>query len=178
MIWLRQTTDDKALPLDQYAAALAFYLARIDSGYVETEPPAAEAFGLPRQVDLYADPPPYVIEGYQNYKDFLHRHRALTTAFASGVVAFIPTDSTLEQLKENAPPQAFPNKEASHFQHELRKFAARRGTMHAINRLTREALDTLAEGEYFFAVGLSGTIRFGRELLREEVKRLEAESGL
>jgi hypothetical protein len=43
--------------------------------------------------------------------------------------------------------------------------------------LTTAGFDTLQPGEYFFAVGLSGKIRFGYEMLREEVERIETETG-
>ena len=49
--------------------------------------------------------------------------------------------------------------------------------MSYMRTLTKEVFDTLKSAEYFFAVGMSGKIRFGRELLREEVKRIEAETG-
>ena len=49
--------------------------------------------------------------------------------------------------------------------------------MHVLRTLTSEVFTTLEPGEYFFVVGLSGKIRFGRELLREEVERLEKKTG-
>lgn len=177
LVYLENRAEVDAESWDQYSSAVAVYLARIDSGQVASPEPTAKTFGLPERIDLYARPPAYVIEGYQNYKDVLHQHRTITTDFATGVVAFVPSDSTLEELKSDSPSLAFPNKEAALLQHELRKFVARGGSMRQINRLTRESIDTLQAGEYFFAVGLSGTIRFGRELSRDEVTRLETERG-
>ena len=43
--------------------------------------------------------------------------------------------------------------------------------------LTKEGFDTLTSGEYFFAVGLNGDIRFGKEMTRTEVKKIETETG-
>jgi hypothetical protein len=38
-------------------------------------------------------------------------------------------------------------------------------------------LSGLAEGEYFYAVGLNGKIRFALEMPREQVQRIEEETG-
>ena len=62
-------------------------------------------------------------------------------------------------------------------QSEYRKFFERGGDMRVMETLTEVGFDTLRSGEYFFAVSLDGTIRFGRELLRSEVERLEEETG-
>jgi hypothetical protein len=43
--------------------------------------------------------------------------------------------------------------------------------------LTARAFDTLSAGEYYFAIGLNDKIRFGRELAREEVRRIEQQTG-
>jgi hypothetical protein len=43
--------------------------------------------------------------------------------------------------------------------------------------LTKNGFDSLSTGEYFFAVSAAGKIRYGRELLREEVEQIEKETG-
>ena len=68
-------------------------------------------------------------------------------------------------------------KEAARLQEEYQEFFERGGDIRVMQTLTKEGFDTLRTGEYFFAVGLSGKIRFGRELLRKEVKRIEQETG-
>lgn len=160
-----------------YARAVSDYLYAIDLGLPDPALKSAVEFGLPEAVDLYATDPPYVIEGYENYKSALHAHAAIRADFADGILAFLPTDSLREALVANAESCAYPNKEAPAFQEEMRKFQERGGDMRGIQTLTREGLDTLAAGEYFFAVGINGRIRFGRELLREEVERVERETG-
>ncbi|UCE24832.1 MAG: hypothetical protein JSU74_01920, partial [Candidatus Zixiibacteriota bacterium] len=67
--------------------------------------------------------------------------------------------------------------EAPMLQHEYRKFFDRGGDTRVMETLTQAGFDTLAEGEYFFAVSLAGKIRFGRELLRAEVEHLEKQTG-
>ena len=59
----------------------------------------------------------------------------------------------------------------------MKKYSERGGDLSRLRTLTREAFDTLSNGEYFFAVALSGKVRFGKELLREEVDRIERETG-
>ena len=62
-------------------------------------------------------------------------------------------------------------------QHEYREFLEHGGDIGIMDTLTERGFDTLQAVEYFFAVGANGTIRFGRELLREEAMRIEKETG-
>jgi hypothetical protein len=182
LVWAQQhlaTEDlfDKNTDLGKYALAVSDYLYEIDKGNLEAPEPKAVDFGLEEKFDLYAPAPDYVIQGYKNYKDYLHSHAEIVTSKLSEVLAFVPTESGLERLKSEAPDKAFPNKEFPLLQEEFRKFIRRGGKMDYMRTLTKEVFDTLKAGEYFFAVGLSGQIRSGRELLREEVKRIEEETG-
>jgi hypothetical protein len=168
------------LPTDSiflYPNAVWEYLYNLDTGTTYIDPPKALDYNLPEEFDLYAPSPDYVIDGYQNYKDFLYSHAEIKTEFVSGITAFIPIDETLQSMKDNAPKAAFPNKEWPKLQEEYKKFFERGGDIRVMQTLTAEGFDTLQSGEYFFAVGLSGKVRFGRELLREEVDRIEKETG-
>lgn len=181
LLWYRDNLHPMLSDVDTadawpYARAVSSYLDAIEMEEPAT-PPVADSFGLPATVDLYAPAPDYVIQGYQNYKDFLQAHAAIYTDFVKGVLGFIPTDSLSFILKATAPKAAFPNKEFPKLQEELREFFERNGDFATMQTLTRAGFDTLRNGEYFFAVGLNGTVRFGRELLREEVKRIESETG-
>jgi len=172
--------DLNNLPKDSiflYPDAIWEYLYNLDTGSIYIEPPKASDYNLPEEFDLYAPSPDYVIQGYQNYKDFLYSHAEISTEFVSGVTSFVPTDEILQSMKDNAPKAAFPNKEWPKFQEEYKKFFERGGDIRVMKTLTAEGFDTLQTGEYFFAVGLSGKVRFGRELLREEVDRIEKETG-
>ncbi len=179
-IWVNDPSNIDILAHENgelYYYAVYEYLARIDSGMVDLEAPDALVYGLPASYDIYAPDPPYVIEGYQNYKDFLYSHREIDLEFISGVEEIGSTGEILEWFKVNAPRAAFPNKEKPKLQEEYRKFFERGGDVRIMQTLTKAAFDTLASGEYFFAVGASGKIRFARELLREEVERIENETG-
>ena len=182
LIWAGQHLDDYPIhdtskSLGKYALAVSDYLYQIDLENLDTPEPKAVDFGLDEKYDLYAPAPDYVIAGYQNYKDYLKSHAEIVTSNLSEILAFVPTESGLERLKEKAPNIAYPNKEFPLLQEEFRKFIRRGGQMSYMRTLTKEVFDTLKTAEYFFAVGMSGKIRFGRELLREEVKRIEAETG-
>lgn len=181
LVWLNRVvidgwTESLGSSHRDYENSIYQYLMSLGTDSVHT-PPEATEYNLPAHFDLYAEPPDYVIQGYQNYKDYLHAHAELTTEFASGITAFAPTTATLDWMKENAPREAHPNKEAAALQHEYRKFFERGGDTRIMQTLTHKGFDSLKSGEYFFAVGLNGTIRFGRELLREEVARIEKETG-
>ncbi len=183
LIWARENMFAEAVrelddgDLEDYAEEVSDYLYAIDRGDRNAVEPQAEDHDLPPHVGFYKPPPDYVIEGYQNYKDYLHSHADIETDFAKGILAFIPGDSLERALIATAPQSAYPNKEAPMLQHEYRKFFQRGGTGRTMQTLTKRGFDTLMAGEYFFAVGLSGKVRFGRELLREEVARIEAETG-
>jgi hypothetical protein len=182
LIWAKPYLDGAGLDNEggqrsKYFIAVSDYLYAIDDGDFGAVPPKAVDYGLDPSMDFYAEPPDYVIEGYDNYKNFLARHAAIHTDFANGVEAFIPGDSLLRALESGAPREAFPNKELPMLQAEYGKFFERGGTTTIMQTLTRESFDTLPAGDYFFGVGLDGTVRIGRELLREEVARIEAETG-
>jgi len=178
LIWAKSKFSDKAksgenVSLKRYAAAVSDYLYQIDRNNLEASEPKAGAFELLNDFDLYAKAPDYVIQGYQNYKDYLYAHASVTTDFASRILGFIPTAESFDLLKSQAPRKGYPNKEAALLQEEFRKYLQRGGTMNSLRTLTKEIFDTLGTGEYFFAVGLNGNIRFGRELTREEVAQTE-----
>lgn len=182
LIWAQKVAFDKDLQeqydkLGEYAIAVSDYFFRIDNGQLDAPGPKAADIGIPVSLDIYAPAPDYVISGYDNYKAYLSDNRDVKTSFADGIVSFIPGDSLLNALKMNAPQVAYPNKEAAHLQAEYRKFFQRGGLPNIIETLDKEKFEGLKPGEYFFAVGLNGSIRFGRELLREEVKRIEKETG-
>jgi len=182
LIWAGQHLDyypihDTNKMLGKYALAVSDYFYEIDKGNLEAPEPKAVDFGLDEKYDLYAPAPDYVIQGYQNYKDYLKSHAEIITSKLSEILAFVPTESGLERLKSEAPDIAYPNKEFPLLQEEFRKFIRRGGKMSYMRTLTKKVFDTLKSAEYFFAVGLSGKVRFGRELLREEVKLIEQQTG-
>ncbi|UCG61119.1 MAG: hypothetical protein JSV52_12425 [Candidatus Zixiibacteriota bacterium] len=182
LIWFKQfvsgTIPDAGVEsLQKYSESVSDYLYQLDLGNLQAEPPVATDFGVPERCDIFATPPDYVIQGYDNYMNYLYAHREIRTDFARGVKAFVPTDSLLDLIINRAPAEAFPNKEAPMLQNEYRKFFGRNGDVRVMETLTAAGFDTLQTGEYFFAVGITGKIRFGRELLRAEVERIEKETG-
>ncbi len=182
LVWAQRFLGNKTLKvhrpsLARYAAEVGDYLYAVDTGAVNAMAPSAADHNLPPELDIYAEPPDYVIAGYQNYLDFLYTYRPIYTEFASGIEAFIPSDSLMAVIVAAAPETAWPNKEHEMLQEEYREFYLRGGSVTVMATLTPAGYDTLSAGEYFFAVGLTGEIRFGRELLREEVIRIEQETG-
>ena len=161
----------------KYGQAVSDYLFAIDTGNLSAEPPVAVDYSVPDWWDFYGPPPQYVIEGYENYRAFMHAHREINLDFASGVTTFVATEKTLEQLKENAPETCFRNKEAAFLQQEYREFFERGGDVREMSTLTQPGLDTLSPGEYLYAVSVSGSIRFVRELSRREVAEIEKRTG-
>lgn len=181
LIWLRHVENDGWQELadstrTKYEQSVNQYLMSLGSDST-LDPPEAGEHGVPERFDLFPESPDYVIPGYQNYKDFLNAYVELTTEFASGITAFVPTAATLDRMKANAPREAYPNKEAIILQEEYRQFFERGGDLRMIQTLTRSGFDNLKSGEYTFAVGLNGTIRFARETHPDEVERIKRETG-
>jgi hypothetical protein len=182
LIWAHNVLkkDDPTIPrekLDLYARALSDHLYAVDRKWEFIPEPKAADFGLPERYDIYCKPPDSVIPGYEDYRNFLRRHAGINTEFARGILSFVPTDSLLRALKDNAPREAYRNKEAQMLQHEYREFFKREGNVRVMKTLIADAFDTLKPAEYFFAVGLSGRIRFAREILGEEARLIEVKTG-
>ncbi|HER20190.1 MAG TPA: hypothetical protein ENO14_03990, partial [Chromatiales bacterium] len=185
LIWVRDVAatgvaDVTAGGFDRYAVVVSDYLRAVDQALAaaDTMPaPPGPPSGLPEEAAFYPPRPPYVIDGYQNYKNLIKAHEDVDTDFARGITAFVPGDSLREAMIEGAPASAWPNKEEPLIQHEYREFFDRGGDVAALGTLTAEMIPQLERGEYFFAVGLTGKIRFGYETPREEVDRIERETG-
>ncbi|MEZ5359772.1 MAG: hypothetical protein R3F48_13215 [Candidatus Zixiibacteriota bacterium] len=182
LIWVKGILEGKdntieMMPLEAYSREVSDYLYHMDRGWDDIRLKKSTEFGLFDTLDFYRDPPDYVISGYQNYKIFLADHAAIHTDYAKGLLAFVPSDSLRAAIISHAPKAAFPNKEYRKLQEEMLEFFARGGDMSILHTLTAEVFDTLPAGEYFFGVGLTGKVRFGREMLREEVAQIEAETG-
>jgi hypothetical protein len=187
LIWVRDLhangiVDIESEHLREYARAVSDYLYSLRDdpsreGDVGACPEAPE-FGLTPEASFYAPRPPYVIQGYTQYKDFLHAHENIDTPFARGVIAFVPGDSLREAMARFPPERAWPNKEEPVIQHEYREFFSRGGRTGVLRVLDgADAIGGLKPGEYFYCVGVSGKIRFGYETPREEVARIEEETG-
>lgn len=179
VIW-RDKTNIREKPFKRYARAVSDYLRDVDTGVVvagATAMPNPAEFGVHVTAGFEPPRPDYVIQGYDTYKRFLSDHAGVNTTFARGILAFVPTDSLLDAIASGRPRIAYPNKEHPLLQHEFEKFFGRGGDMSSLHVLTAERLASLTAGEYFFAVGVSGKVRFGGEMPREEIQRIEAESG-
>ncbi len=182
LIWVKGILAGKdntiaVMPLEAYSREVSDYFYGTDRGWNDIKIKNAVEFGLFDTLDFNREVPEYVIEGYQNYKNYLRRHAAVYTGFASGILAFVPSDSLLKAMKKRVRNMAFPNKEYRALQAEFEEYFARGGSLKSLHTMSKDIFDTLPTGEYFFGVGVTGRIRFGRELTREEVDRIEVETG-
>jgi hypothetical protein len=187
LVWVRDVhanafADVESKQFEDYALAVSDYLFGLrDDPAREQEGadrcPKASAFGLTDSASFYAPRPPYVIQGYTNYKEFLHAHEDIHTPFAQGILGFVPGDSLRGAMTGSPPEKAWPNKEQPIIQHEYRKFFGRGGNTAVLRTLDGDMIADLEPGEYFYCVGLSGRVRFGYEIPREEVARIEEETG-
>ncbi len=163
---------------DRYALEVGTYLLAVDRAWARSTgmpgPPEPKAYEVAEEDGLYAEPPPYVIEGYENYRAYLEVHREIEGLLVGGLYEFWPTPGTLERLVALAPRgELFPNKELSMFQREARTFADRGGELSSMVELTAESFADMKPGFYFFGLDRFGRIRCGRELNRLEVLAAE-----
>ena len=117
LLWTSQVLtvedfSDRDGLLRKYAFKISDHLYQLDRGNLDAPEPKAVDFGLEEKYDLYAPAPDYVIQGYQNYKDYLKSHAEIVTSNVSEVLAFVPTQAGLERIKHDAPQIAYPNKES------------------------------------------------------------------
>ncbi len=167
-------TPEDLIEFGDYARRVSDYLHAVDLGQ-SPEPPIDP--NVPEEFWLYPPRPDYVIDGYQNYKDFIKQHAAIETRFASGILSFTPSNNLLDWFKRQVEPKAYPNKEYELFQEEYREFIERGGDFGVIKTLTADLMRTLRPGEYFFGVNIAGKLRVGYEIPREEVQRIEEQTG-
>lgn len=156
------TITDAQLGL--YAKSLSDHLFALTRGWTDFPAPVALATGLPGRIDFYLEPPPEIIKDRDEYKRELYENREINNDSVSGLVAFVPGDSLLNQIKAEVPQRAYLNREAATLQHEIRDFLERGGHPGMGNTLTTPVLDTLPAGWYIFAVGMDYKIRFSRAL--------------
>jgi len=181
LIWLRDVhrmaPAVAATPaFTKYAEALSTWFQGRDTPEGDAAgPPTAAAHGLDTRIDLLPTPPSYVIQGYENYLAYIAAHREVRTSFAKRVVAFVPTDSLREEWASAPPEVAWPSKAPEKLQGDYEEFLERGGDIGRMRTLTPAALAQLGPGEYMFAVGMSGKIRFAPRPRLLDVHRREAE---
>jgi hypothetical protein len=138
-----------------YAIAVSDYLDAIDRGESPAKVPLAANFGLPERFELY-----------QTLKDdeivFTDSVAEITTSFATGITAFAPTDITLVELKHLATNETFSESDRSMFQWQCREFFSSGQGLADIKTLSSESFQKLEPGQYAFAVGADGGVRFAR----------------
>jgi hypothetical protein len=181
LIWARDHWSQPNMAwssgLAHYGMAVLSYLRRQDLAVDPNPPPDPARFDLPDSIDFYREPPDYVIQGYSAYKAYLSEHAAIGHDFANGAIEVWAKDSLLDALKNLSEPVLYPNKEAAGLQIEFREFYERGGTTRVLKTLDATLFSDLESGEYFYGVNASGQVRLGRELPREELDRILAETG-
>ena len=150
-----------------YASSLSQHLYAAARHWDDFPAPQALTFGLPGRIDFYLEPPRKIIRSEGIFKQMLADNRGIYSDFAKGLNSFIPGDSLLNKLKENATAEAYPNKNTTLLQHQYSQFMDGGGHLTDMQTLSKEVFDNLESGEYFFAVGLSGKIRFGKNIATE-----------
>jgi hypothetical protein len=166
LIWAKGVYGEKTQKLEPkslqaYAIAVSDYLDALDRGTADPATPKAVDFGLSESVDLFPPIPTPSNQGAR-YEELIHANAEIKTEFARGITAFIPTESTLEGFISAAPRESFVDREAVMFQWHFRQYAIANGDLQSLQTLTARSLAALAEGEYFFAVGLDSTLRCGQ----------------
>lgn len=161
---LLQITDRVAGPLASYSQAVTAYLAAVDSGKPSPQPPQAIRYGLDPSFDLYAQPPEPVIRGREGYLRLLNENRDFSLeGMVNGVAGFVPGSPLAQQLKADAEPILFRNKDGEvALQHRYRDFALTGGHWSGNPVLSSATLSRLSPGRYAYSVDRYGFIRVGR----------------
>lgn len=144
---------------DWYARSVSEHLASLEMGVPGSYPPKAEERMLPEWFDLYPPAPKRVIADDERFVEFLLLQSEFRIWELTGIVAFVPTDETLNRFIDSAPDSTVPNDEPFLIQDQYRNLQAEGGREASVNNLTADGFDTLAAGEYLFAVDRFGRIR-------------------
>ena len=165
LIWALDNLLNKNLKfprekLELYSRELSNHLFAAGRGWKDFPMLKIQQFGIPAKYDFYYRQPDAAIPGPVNFKSMKSNDAIISTDFAHGILAFIPGDSLLTAMTENAPPVVYLNREAATIQHEFSRFIYDGGDFRIFKTLTSEAFQSLEPGEYLFAVGLSGKIRY------------------
>jgi hypothetical protein len=182
MVWARYWLggNDPSIEyekLGHFGRAISDHLFAVDRKWDFIPEPNAQAFGLSAKFSLYREPPQCEFSSHQDLDQYFLSHAGINNDFATGILSFRPTDSLLAALMTNAPQEAYPNKSEPLLQHQYRNFFDNDGDLRIMKTLTREVFDSLAAGNYFFAVNLSGKIRFSRAYSSDEVEKIENKIG-
>ena len=183
LIWIEEILrgGDRTLPtmpLEAYAREVSDHLYAVDRHWDDIPTKRASDFGLFDSLDIYREPPSQAFSGDELYRQFLNRYRAIDTDFASGIEAFVASDSLMRALKKKAPQKAYPDRENRLLQLDYLRFLARGGNIGSIKTLTKEVFQSLDSGEYLFGVGVTGKVRIVRVPDAGEIAAFEIEPGL
>jgi hypothetical protein len=136
-----------------YSKAVSDYLDAVDRGELPTTIPRASDFALAQRSDLY---PPLTDDEIV----FTDSVAEIITSFAHGITAFAPTESLLDEFKLLSSNQTFVESDPAMFQWQCREYFAAGQTLASIKTLSPENFQRLEPGEYAFAIGIDGALRF------------------
>ena len=166
LVWARgsllKRTDSEQRPgLKQYSLALSNYFHHLDTRQNDFPAPRAVDFDVSDDSDPFSAAPLEIIEEPESFEALLDSNRVLKVDFARHMSGFIPTGALVDKFIADAPRIAFTNKGGALFQRQIQTFCEKVGNWRSLQTLSRSTADSLETGEYFFAVGISGKIRFG-----------------
>ena len=179
LVWARKAllkrADYEQRPgLKHYSLALSNYFHRLDTHHNDFPAPRAVDFEVSDDSDPFSPAPLEILEGDESYEALIDSSRTLHVDYAHEIFGFIPSPDLVEELIALAPHTGFYNKTEAIFQRQIQTFGEKGGTWRSMKTLSKLTADTISPGEYFFAVGMSGKIRFGREPDLEQAVANEA----
>ncbi|UCC72995.1 MAG: hypothetical protein JSV86_00025 [Gemmatimonadota bacterium] len=151
-------------PVARYSAAVAGYLAAVDSGLPTSGPPRAVEYGLDPTYELYDLPPEPVVRDRQGYLRLLDENRAFTLGDAlRDVYGFVPGPDLIGWVEEQADPVLFTNKDGeAALQQRYREYEQSDGHWIGYPVLTAQSLSRLRPGRYIYVADRYGVIRVAR----------------
>ncbi len=166
LVWARgallKRTDSEQRPgLKQYSLALSNYFHHLDTRQNDFPAPRAVDFDVSDDSDPFSPAPLEIIDDPESFQALLDSNRVLKVDFARHMSGFVPTGPLLDKFIADAPRIAFTNKGGALFQRQIQAFCEKAEPWRSLQTLSRSTADSLELGEYFFAVGMSGKIRFG-----------------
>lgn len=144
---------------DWYARSVSEYLASRDFDVPGSFPPIAKERNLPLWLDIYPPLPARTITSDTKFVEYLQSEAEINLWGLQGILAFVPTASTLQRFEEEASDSLYVDRELFQLQKEYEDILKKGGRHAIVSALTKSKFDGLAPGWYPFAVDRYGRIR-------------------
>ncbi|GEM_PF-2134801 len=184
LIWLKRVTlmgwNALASPkLIRYANTMMLYFSQIDIGNYSYKMRDISEFVMPDKLALYAADNDSSSHYNPDYLTAFESFRGINIkGLANGVDSIVLDSAASLRMIDNAPKEAWQNQYQPLFQVEYRDFLESGGDFVSFKTLTPDNFSDLPDGNYFFAINVSGKIRYVWKMSDSDIANIEKATGI